>query len=398
MSRTRSPAGAAAEVRAQHYDAAIAALPERIYLWGALVQALVRELESGNQAVIGVLAPRAENNPLLCSALVNALVRFGEDHLDQVRQFLTTLTGLRTGVPLDTGALSNVQRVRRLLWPEERTVEKLTMQQAIGLDVAAQLGMTEFLEAAAADKSASLRSAGVLHAFYLWRQDPELGFQIVEALSRRAAGPLRLPDLGAAESVLGLSAAILGHTHDAPTAQRFLDLSRRTTREILLLPTGAGPNEGARRLPAFITRIVREGVADVILRYVVKTLSGWGSRAWASFDNMTHIFALSPEQKALAKRLAPLLDPATPGLADHVPEMLEVEEWGDAICQCIVEFALLSHAKEDFAGTLPVMKQFIAAGLDTRPPKFWAYGPTMSLLWAAARRDPSRTRSSKTSR
>ncbi len=377
-----TPASAGAETRARHYEAAIAALPDHIYLWGALVQALVRELEGGNLPVIAALAPHAEHNPLLRNALVIALVRFGEDHQADVRAGVKALLG-----PLTEGSQANfLVRAGRLAWqlarPRAGKQQKITMQQVMALDVAAQLGMTEFLEAAAADRSAALRAAGVLYSFYLWRRDPDLGFQVVEGLGRRAADALPLPDLHAAESVFGLSAAILGQAHDAATAQRFLALGRQTTRDVLRLP---GASRSAPRLPAFIVRLLREGVADVIMRYVVKTLSSWGTRAWASFDNMTHIFALTPEQKALAKRLAPLLDPATPGLADHVPEMLEVESWGDAICQCIVEFSLLGHGKEDFAGTLPVIRQMIAAGLEPRPPRFWAYGPTMVMLWAAAR-------------
>lgn len=373
-------AGAGPAERARHYDPLIAALPERVHVWGALVQALIRELEGNGPAVIAALAPRAEHNPLLCNALSTALVSFGEDHLPEARAAVKTLLE-----PLESTPDSNIGRMAQLLKPKARAESKITMQQVIGLTVAAQLGLTEFLEAAAADLSPALRTAGVLYTFYLWRQNPALGFQVVEALGRRAAGPLRVPDLGATESVLGLTAAILGQAHDPATAQRFLDVGRRTTREVLLLPE-AGTSRGSR-LPEFTIRFVRERVVDVILMYVTRTLSSWGNRAWASFDNMTHIFALSAEQKALVKRLAPLLDPATPGLADHVPEMLTVEEWGDAISQCIVEFSLLSHAKEDFAGTLPVLKQVIAAGVAPRPAKFWAYGPTMSLLWAAARQD-----------
>ncbi len=371
-----TPASAGAEARARHYEAAIAALPDHVYLWGALVQALVRELADGNLPVVAALAPRAENNPLLRNALVTALVRFGEDHQADVRASVQALLG-----PLTAGPASNLARIWQMLRPQ-RNRRQVTMQQVMALDVAAQLGMTEFLEAAAADRSAALRAAGVLYSFYLWRRDPDLGFRVVEGLGRRATGSLQLPDLYATESVLGLSAAIFGQAHDAATAQRFLAWGRQVTRDVLLLPRADG---AVPRLPAFIVRLVREGVVDVVVRYVSKTLSGWGTRAWASFDNMTHIFALTPEQKALAKRLAPLLDPATPGLADHVPEMLEVESWGDAICQCIVEFSLLGHGKEDFAGTLPVIRQLIAAGLATQPPQFWAYGPTMVMLWAAAR-------------
>jgi hypothetical protein len=374
-------AAAAPGDHAPRYAPVITALPDHVYLWGALVQALIRELRGGNMQIVASLAPDAERNRYLRSALVSALVRFGNDHKEDVHSFLFKLTG-STPAP----ARSFLAQAWGLKDRLQREAERATIEDLIGVDVAAQLGMTDLLAAAAADASEGLRSAAVLHTYYLWKRNHEPGYKVLDELSqRKASGPLQMPDLYAAESLLGLCAAILGQTRDADTSVRLLTLGRRTVRQLLLLgEEGPSLNLGGRiRLAA--AGIIREQAVDRIVRYVVRLLSGWGSRAWASFDNMTHIFDLTPEQKAQVKRIVPLLDPDTPGVGDHMAEMVAVIEWGDAVCECIVEYSLLAHAKVDFAATLPAFRELIAAGLKTQPPRCWAYGPNMSLIWSALR-------------
>ncbi|MCX6031242.1 MAG: hypothetical protein NT169_18325, partial [Chloroflexi bacterium] len=226
------------------------------------------------------------------------------------------------------------------------------------------------------------------HTFYLWKRDPEKGMLVLDGLSNRAAGPLRLPDLGAAEFILALSGAILGQTRDAETSSRLLAIGRKTLRQVLLLGDPGSRGTAIRRWQRVVASFVREQVVDFILSFTMRMLSGWSSHAWASLDTMGHFLKLSIDQKELLRTLIPLLMPDTPGVNNRVLDMLIVEEWGDAISQIVVEFSLLSHSVNDLPGTLPVVEQLIAKALQTHPPRFWVYGPAWAPVWACLARGP----------
>ncbi|MCX6911788.1 MAG: hypothetical protein NT167_01800 [Verrucomicrobia bacterium] len=85
--------------RAAHYLRVASALPDHVFLWGALVQALIRELQGGNLSLLASLTSESERNRLLRSALVTALVRFSEDHRDKIHRFLQDLIGDLTPLP-----------------------------------------------------------------------------------------------------------------------------------------------------------------------------------------------------------------------------------------------------------------------------------------------------------
>src|SRR5512147_867684 len=68
-------------------------LNTKVFLWGALVQALVLELGDGNLFLLQELAEKTTDNRLLRSALVEALVRFGEGNKPQAIKFIQELIG-----------------------------------------------------------------------------------------------------------------------------------------------------------------------------------------------------------------------------------------------------------------------------------------------------------------
>ena len=65
----------------------------KVFLWGALVQALVLELKDGNISLVEILAGKTTDNHLLRSALVETLVRFGEDNREKAKEFICSCLG-----------------------------------------------------------------------------------------------------------------------------------------------------------------------------------------------------------------------------------------------------------------------------------------------------------------
>ncbi|MCX6032643.1 MAG: hypothetical protein NT169_25575, partial [Chloroflexi bacterium] len=225
------------------------------------------------------------------------------------------------------------------------------------------------------------------HTFYLWKRDPEKGMLVLDGLSNRAAGPLRLPDLGAAEFILALSGAILGETRKPETSSRLLAIGRRTLRQILFLGDSGSQSSFVGRWRQLVVSFVREQVVNFILSFTLRMLGDWGSHTWASLDAMGHVFKLSSAQKDLVRTLIPLLAPDAPGMIDRIPDILTVEEWGDMVAQSVIEFSLLSHGIHDFHGTLPIVERLIDVGLQACPPRFWIYGPVWVLLMSALKQE-----------
>src|SRR6185369_14652426 len=81
------------------YSDVASQLNTKVFLWGALVQALVMELRDGNISLIKGLGETASDNRLLRSALVEALVRFGEGNKEKAKEFILELIGQLTPPP-----------------------------------------------------------------------------------------------------------------------------------------------------------------------------------------------------------------------------------------------------------------------------------------------------------
>ena len=187
------------------YSDVAESLNVKVFLWGALVQALVLELKDGNISLVEILAGKTTDNHLLRSALVETLVRFGEGNKEKAKEFILRLLGQLTPPPGNFFV-----ELWRLLRPIRDESLQDQPQKMIVVEVAARLGLTDLLEELAIQPSPWLRNVAAQNIFYLWKRDQQAGIKIMDRLSYRVRGKYGLPDLGAAESVLALIGAILG--------------------------------------------------------------------------------------------------------------------------------------------------------------------------------------------
>ena len=149
-------------------------LNTKVFLWGALVQALVLELNDGNLLLLKGLAEQTKDNRLLRSALVEALVRFGEGNRSQTEKFIQELIG-----DLHPPKSFFVE-LARLLRPVRDDFQQSQPQKMIVVEAAMRLRLTELLEDLAVEPSPWLRNLAAQHIFYLWKQDHQAGMQLLE--------------------------------------------------------------------------------------------------------------------------------------------------------------------------------------------------------------------------
>lgn len=352
----------------------------KVFLWGAMVQALALELNDGNLSLVKGLAEQTSDNRLLRAALVEALVRFGEGNRRHAETFVLELIGQLTPPPRNVFA-----ELARLLQPAREDALQAQSQKMIVLEAAMRLRLTDLLENLAVEPSAWLRNLAVQNIFYLWKQDHQAGIKILDSLGYRVRGRFGLPDLGAVESLLALIGAILGFERKDPsTLESLSTIGRRALRRVLYLTD-------LNKKPTFFNGI-RKGllgvaynlVTGVVLKFALRIIGDWGEHAWSSRAGMEHFFRLPPEQKSLVKTMIPYLDFEETGFETRVPDMIKIEDWGDQISQTVIEFSLLSHGVQDFDKTLEIARQMVEYSLSFKPPSFWVSGLLRNLWQSAA--------------
>jgi len=249
-------------------------LNKKVFLWGALVQAMVLELKDDNPSLLGVLAEKTAENRLLRSALVEALVRFGEGDQARTEGFIAALVGQLAPPPRTIFG-----ELWRLLRPVKNDFSHPQPKKMVAIEAAARLRMTALLEEAAVQPSPWLRNVAAQNTFYLWKQDHQAGLKVLDGLSYRVRGKHGLPAMGAVESMLALTGAILGFEHKDPaTLESLSSIGRRALRHILYL-------KDSNTVPTFFSRMrmVLLGffynlLTGVILKFVLRIIAGWGKK------------------------------------------------------------------------------------------------------------------------
>jgi hypothetical protein len=353
-------------------------LNTKVFLWGALVQALILELGDGNLPLLKGLAEKTTDNRLLRSALVEALVRFGEENRSQAEKYIQELIG-----ELHSPKSFFVE-LSRLLRPVRDEFQPSQPQKMIVVEAAMRLRLTDLLKDLAVEPSPWLRNLAAQNIFYLWKQDHQLGMQVLDSLSERVRGKHGLPDLGAVESTVALVGAILGVEHKDPaTLDNLSTIGRRALRRVLYLTDLDKTPTVLMRVRRAILSVVYSLVTGVILRFALHTVGEWGEYSWASRAGMEHFFRLSPEQKSLMKSMIPFVDYEEPGFENKVADIITVLDWGDQLSEAIIGYAILGRAAHNFDGTLATVRQLVEYGLSFHPPRFWTGGQLWNF-WQGA--------------
>jgi hypothetical protein len=277
----------------------------------------------------------------------------------------------------------------RLLRPVREESLQNQPQKMIVVEAAARLQMTDLLEELAIEPSSWLRNLAAQNIFYLWKRDRQAGLKVLNALSYRVRGKYGLPNLGAAESVLALTGAILGVEHKDPvTLDSLLSIGRNALRRILYLSDLDKEATWKTRIRKGLLGVVYNLVTGAILKFVLRTMSEWGKHTYASPQGFEHFFNLSVEQKQLLRGMIPFVDYEELGFEKRMDDIIKINNWADQISRAIVDFSLIGRGVKDFDGTLEIVQKLMEYALRHHPPCYWvAGGPCSNLLQSATHLD-----------
>jgi hypothetical protein len=319
------------------YRELVQRVPKRPFLWGAVKRALVLELEEGKRELFFRLAETGDLN--MAGLVVAALTDYGERNREVLKGMLSELL------------------------EREASAEAVTNAKRVAIEVAANLGMAEILETATRDRSAAIRGFAALHVYYLWTRDKQLGYEIIEKISKRVVSPLGLPRPTAIETMMLISALIgANHLHkDREAVEPLLGVWRKTFSSIPLLK---------------ITQKVRPlmlGFGDRIISALVRSHAGDEVR-----QSLGDFFSLPLEDKQRVCSLANYFDPAYGNLSDIGSDLVHFAKMPNAVMFGLVQGVLLSHFYHDPQGTLPLIKHMFW-NIDNR----WNRGTTTGAISAA---------------
>ncbi|MCL4278227.1 MAG: hypothetical protein KJZ60_00850, partial [Ignavibacteriaceae bacterium] len=249
-----------------------------------------------------------------------------------------------------------------------------TIPQRIAIEVAAQTENISILEEAAKVKSEPIRAIAVQHIYYLWRQNPETGFALLDNLSKEVKGRWLLPRNEILQSCLALSLTILFNHYKQPdTVYTLQKIWRRILDDVFLInPKQFGSWQ--ETLKAKIRELLLVGVTKFILR----NLAQLPKEQTLGIADIQHFWQGPDREKrfVLFKELTKVLDLETCNTKEMHQALMQAVENRDMFCTYLTLIAMTTSLLERPDETLPVIREFFEAGQQIKPaPPAFGYTP-----------------------
>jgi len=358
---------------------AIQAIDVHPYMWGVMVNALLRvmdEYSSDSRLATGVFTQLADyGRPDCRHLLVTALDEYGCEspaHRDQVGQLLHSLyptTARRRLKPLS----------------EERAIT--------AVQVAERLEFPDILEHAAQARSSLVRDRATVGIYHLYCQDNQAGFEILRRMVAqtgwRSLFEKSLLRKGLFDSSIRLSLLIfLRHSEETDVMPLMRDAWQPVIRRFLFYADDSHRWEAIARpirriLLTFAIRLAHRFEKEVPARYSI-----------LNFRELRQYYKLPGATKDKAHALIPFLDPNYEDMAsltDKLRALFDDTELNNTLLMLLIDYVLVAQGQQRFEPVLAVTRELANAELERPVPhrimwsKSWAYG---ALALLQPRTDP----------
>lgn len=357
--------------RIQAYRNLILQIEEHPFLWGAVRNTLVLELaeHSDSNDLITALAQSIDQRT--SELVTSAMTLRGKDEPDQVRDVCLNL--LKAEVSPDAQPEASSTGRRKTPPSASHSMVRSHAAKRVAIKVAYNLKLGDILLEAACSKSSAVRALGSQHIYYLWREDKDQGFAILEQLSDRIRGRWIVPDRNAIESCLGVTLMIIfWHYKDLEKRGSYFTHLQQIWRQPIEYLLFINPNDA--RLSMSLKQRVREGAMRLMLR-VATSVAGQAEESEAVFtlDDMRAFFPPSEEHKALFQRLLPHID-AVRGKAKSIlslqDALFQIMKDRDLLTSYLAFTVLVSHVlnQPERRQTLELVQKLFDDGIAQPPP------------------------------
>ena len=334
---------------------------ECYFLWGAIKNALLVELENDEFDLIAALS-RIDRQSVR-EILVLVLTEYAQEHPEETRQLLQRLT--------KPGGIKRVLFgiVPPLLgkWVDKkaRTAKKVVAEAARSLEE------TTLLEQLAVDTDRSIRVQAMRNAYHVWRANPEKGLEILNSVAERSVGAFGLPRVTAIEACLLISALML-QDYDPVHKQWdewLLSLKRawdKVIEQVFLVSSKRG-----------VSSLLKDWTRATALRLVVSFAVGQAEKPTLrpSFINDASLFFQADKKiHDRFKRLLRCLDLRDPLSIESALRDLELAvEENDVMTATLVTLIIILQGVERPQRVAPIAASLFDYALNQSPPGVYPF-------------------------
>jgi hypothetical protein len=349
------------------YTGVASALSDNVYLWGAVVQALVCELDAGDLRLLPCLCFVQEDalQVTIKDMLVTAIIRYGNDFRETVKEVLAQLMRISN---------SNSQSYLRLLTERLRGkhVEGLSppvrLARRVAIEAASMLGVGDTLEEAACERAEATRALAIQHIYYLWKRNPEAGYELLQRLSKRFRWKWPVPDLTVAISCMYLSLMMLflgSSDSRTSTAGELRLIWRYILAQIPLI----GGEQGALRgvLGTWLRRALLSTFVNIVVRLAKSVESETTGQVMFSVSEL-ELFFRDPSKQDRVKRLIPYVGADLGDVQLITDDIIDSAKDRDIFSQYVVMLVLVSQVFRNRKPTLEIIQKLLDVSLGQAPP------------------------------
>jgi hypothetical protein len=340
------------------YGGLIGLIKTEPFLWGAIKNALIAELQRDNTQLILSLAQLAED-PIVNGVLVAAIEAFGRRNQEGCFRFLSELrhVGPKTrrgllGRPIGDEPPLSIQMARRT-----------------AVEAAYRLGMIQVIEGGARDSSSAVRAISNQLIWQLFRGEDRpvfckasckrvnrshaCAFCVLEGLGRDIVGPWKLPDLMLFESLVSISALVwFDHYQDREVMKQLEAIWRPLLQQFGLL---GGEASDIRRLVGGAVRNVLSILASsAILRLFRR---GEETEHWFNGPELAQFFSLSKSEKDAFGRLIPYFGSIEHPLSEAKDDILTLCRSRDVMSFYLLVAVFSYHTAQDAERMIPLIRE-----------------------------------------
>lgn len=328
------------------------------FLWGAVKNALVSELEAGQKELLYKLA--CQPDQALRELVISVLTEFGQGKSDQF-----VILGLMK-------RLLAVHRERLGFWGRlradlpDRVVERVDPigrgAAMTALEVARRLRLADVLEEAVQDPSPHIRVIAMRNIYHYWRLESIAGFELLERLAERVMTSLGFPRAAVLESCLGITLLMMRHYHSQneqgrEIGTRLLAIWRGIIRRLLFL---SGAETAGRRV---LRSAIRNIIVDIIIRFIISTQESLPPSRPSFLRDVSFFFELDLTGKQRYDRLLTFFSSPRDISKIH-DDLLKTVSENDTLTSLLMWLILISYGKVDTEKVLLIADELSKVALD----------------------------------
>jgi hypothetical protein len=348
------------------------------FLWGAVKNALISELEAGQEDLLYKLA--CQPDQALRELVIAVLTEYGQGRSDQS----VILRLMKRLLAVHRERLGFWGRLRAYL--PGKSVEKIDQvgraAAMTALEVARRLRLAEVLEEAVQDPSQTVRVIAMRNIYHYWRQDPASGFELLERLAGRVMTRVGLPRVPVLEACLGITMLVMRHYNPQDeqgreVGARLLAIWRNIFRRLLFLSEA----ETAGRM--VLRSVIRNFIISIFIRFIVYTQENLPSTRQSFLGDVNAFFTNPSPVKERFIRLVRFLD--KPGRVETIrSDFLEAVVTNDALTSSLVWLILIPQSSTELEETLNLLVEIAHTALSQKRVGLYAAPAVTALAYIVA--------------